>query len=57
MAYAYPFSVLQNSVLICVNVTFLVQVCYIFYEKKFDKLENLGYFIVYTSLTHIFFKM
>ena len=33
MAYAYPFSVLQNSVLIFVNVIFLVQIYYIFYEK------------------------
>ena len=34
MAYAYPFSVLQNSVKIFVNVNFLVQVYYIFYEKS-----------------------
>ena len=33
MAYAYPFSVLQKIVLIFVNVIFLVQVYYIFYEK------------------------
>ena len=49
MAYAYPFSVFQNSVLNFVNV--------IFSMKKCDRLENLGYFKVYTSLTHIFFEM
>ena len=34
MVYTYPFSVLQDSVLIFVNVTSLVQVYYIFYEKS-----------------------
>ena len=31
---AYPFLVLQNSVLIFVNVIFFVQVYYMFYEKS-----------------------
>ena len=54
MASAYPFSVLQNSALIFVNVIFFVQIYYI-KKKKYDKLENLAYFIIKTSLTHIFF--